>query len=123
MGNRGQRIPDWQLHPLKHKLVHAILRQTKGVDVWRLYRALLQPLDMLRGRPAMEAVTAANFHETVMAVSRVLDGQGAFCISLGHLQGSCREIFDLVFVFVYCDFRLFRLWSCRAHCNDTGVCQ
>ena len=50
--------------------------QTKDVDAWQLYRALLQPLDMLQVRPAIEAVTIANFHEAVMAVNRVLGGQG-----------------------------------------------
>lgn len=26
-GNRGQRVPDWQLDPIKHKLIHANLKQ------------------------------------------------------------------------------------------------
>ena len=37
LGNRGQRIPDWQLDPLLHKLVLAVLMRSPDVDAWRLY--------------------------------------------------------------------------------------
>lgn len=29
MGSRGQRIPEWQLDPLKNELVQAVLEQVK----------------------------------------------------------------------------------------------
>lgn len=32
MGNRGQRVPDWQLDPLKQRLVHAVLMRPEGVE-------------------------------------------------------------------------------------------
>ena len=32
LGNRGQRIPDWQLDPLRHKLVLTVLTRSPDVD-------------------------------------------------------------------------------------------
>ncbi|MDT4805848.1 Arm DNA-binding domain protein [compost metagenome] len=69
MGNRGQRIPDWQLDPLKQKLVQAVLMRLEGVDSWWLYQLLLQPRGSMGGRSAIEGVTLANLHETVQMVS------------------------------------------------------
>ncbi|WAG81546.1 integrase arm-type DNA-binding domain-containing protein [Metapseudomonas furukawaii] len=69
MGNRGQRIPDWQLDPLKQRLVHAVLMRPEGVDSWRLYPLLLQSRGPLGGRSALEGVSLANFHEVVQMIS------------------------------------------------------
>ena len=74
MGNRGQRIPDWQLDPLKSRLVHAVLQQAKGVDSWQLYRVLLLSREALGGRSAIEAVSSTNLHEIIQMVSRDLVG-------------------------------------------------
>ena len=42
MGNRGQRVPDWQLDPVKHKLIQAILKQVpRSINTWHIYHALL----------------------------------------------------------------------------------
>ena len=49
MGNRGQRVPEWQLDPLKHQRVHMVLRQAASLDTCQLYRALSQPMDCLGG--------------------------------------------------------------------------
>ncbi|MNF43923.1 hypothetical protein D3C84_250250 [compost metagenome] len=68
MGNRGQRIPDWQLDPLKQRLAHAELTRSKCVDSWRLYQLLLQPRDSLGGRSAIEGVSLANLHEVVQMI-------------------------------------------------------
>jgi len=69
VGNRGQRVPDWHLDPLKHALIQAVLKLTRGADPWKIYDALLQPRSMLRGRSALESVTATNLDKLVMAVS------------------------------------------------------
>ncbi|WP_323029108.1 tyrosine-type recombinase/integrase [Castellaniella defragrans] len=69
VGNRGQRVPDWHLDPLKHALTQAVLKLTRGADPWKIYDALLQPRSMLRGRSALESVTATNLDKLVMAVS------------------------------------------------------
>lgn len=63
MGNRGQRVPDWQLDPIKHKLIQAILKQVpRGIDTWHIYHALLRPYDALGKLPAIEAVGPTNLH-------------------------------------------------------------
>ncbi|MGH8417876.1 MAG: tyrosine-type recombinase/integrase [Pseudomonas sp.] len=72
MGNRGQRIPEWQLDPLKHQLIHGVLQQTASVDTWLVYRTLSQPMDCLGGRSAVEAITPDNFRETTEMVCDAL---------------------------------------------------
>ncbi len=69
VGNRGQRVPDWHLDPLKHELIQSVLKLTRGADPWQIYHALLQPRSMLRGRSALEGVTAGNLDKLVIAVS------------------------------------------------------
>ena len=63
MGHRGQRVPDWQLDPLKRRLVQSVLKQVpRGLDTWAIYHALLQPYDALGGRSAIEVVNPKNLH-------------------------------------------------------------
>ncbi|MDA3169003.1 tyrosine-type recombinase/integrase [Pseudomonas aeruginosa] len=63
MGNRGQRVPDWQLDPIKHKLIQAILKQVpRSINTWHIYHALLRPYDALGKLPAIEAVGPTNLH-------------------------------------------------------------
>lgn len=69
LGNKGQRVPVWQLDPLKRQLVQAVLRQTpRGVDTWDIYHALLRPHDALGSRPPIEAVTPENMKIAVRVV-------------------------------------------------------
>lgn len=69
LGNRGQRVPDWQLDPLKRRLVQAILKQTaRGVDTWEIYHALTRPCDVFGGLPPIEAVTSDNLQMAVCVV-------------------------------------------------------
>ncbi|NIJ75512.1 integrase [Xanthomonas campestris] len=69
LGNRGQRVPDWQLDPLKRRLVQAILKQTaRGVDTWEIYHALTRPCDVFGGLPPIEAVTSDNLQMAVRVV-------------------------------------------------------
>ncbi|WP_137822539.1 integrase arm-type DNA-binding domain-containing protein [Pseudomonas sp. D(2018)] len=69
MGNRGQRIPDWQLDPLKQRMVQAVLMGSESVDSWSLYQLLMQPRGSLGGRSAIEGVSLANLHEIVQMIS------------------------------------------------------
>jgi len=63
LGTRGQRVPDWQIDPLKRKLVQAVLKQVPmGMDSWHIYRALLQSCDELGKRPAIHVVRPTNLH-------------------------------------------------------------
>jgi integrase len=72
LGNRGQRIPDWQLDPVRQQLIHAVLERAEGVDRWTLYRALSEPMKRLQGRAPMEAVTLQNLQEAAGAVFSAL---------------------------------------------------
>lgn len=67
IGNRGQRVPEWQFDPLKQRLVQAVMKQMKEVDSWQLYRALMQPREPLGGS-AVEVVSAANLNEVITGV-------------------------------------------------------
>jgi len=70
LGNRGQRVPDWQLDPLKRQLVQAVLKQVPmGLDAWHVYRALLQSYEALGKRPAIDAVRATNLHRAARLVA------------------------------------------------------
>lgn len=68
LGNRGQRVPDWHLDPVKHALIQAVLKLARGSDPWQIYHALLEPRAMLRGRSALESATATNLDKLIMAV-------------------------------------------------------
>jgi hypothetical protein len=69
LGNKGQRVPVWQLDPLKRQLVQAILKQTpRGVDTWDIYQALLRPHDALGNRSPLEAVTSESMTIAVRVV-------------------------------------------------------
>ncbi|MBV2205649.1 MAG: integrase arm-type DNA-binding domain-containing protein [Pseudomonas sp.] len=75
VGNRGQRIPEWQLDPYKHELTRLLMIKLSGkVDSWRLHRALVQPQEQLEGRSPINAVVADNVHEMVRVVDVVLRG-------------------------------------------------
>ncbi|MGX1186573.1 integrase [Pseudomonas sp. F-14 TE3623] len=72
LGNRGQRIPDWQLDPLRHKLVLAVLMRSPDADAWRLYRALCKPHERLKGRSPIDVLTLENFDVTARIVCTAL---------------------------------------------------
>ncbi|MFC4729433.1 tyrosine-type recombinase/integrase [Coralloluteibacterium thermophilus] len=87
LGNRGQRVPDWQLDPLKRRLVQAVFKQTaRGVDPWEIYHALMQPCAEFGGESAVEAVTAENLGVAVKAVCRTLAMQ-VFDGPVPHREG------------------------------------
>jgi hypothetical protein len=68
LGNRGQRVPDWQLVPLKHKLVQTLMTRRPDADAWDLYRALTQPHGELGNRAAIDAVTPSNLGDVVRMI-------------------------------------------------------
>jgi integrase len=79
LGNRGQRIPEWQLDPLKQRLVRSVMSRMEGMDPWQLYRALSLPRKSLGG-PAIESVTVANLHEVATAVCYDLMSRNALLV-------------------------------------------
>lgn len=72
VGPRGQKLPDWQLDPVRQQLTQAVLQEVEGIDNWTLYRALSEPLEGLGGRSPVEAVTAGSIDEVASAVFNVL---------------------------------------------------
>ncbi|WP_339648579.1 tyrosine-type recombinase/integrase [Halopseudomonas pelagia] len=73
VGNRGQRIPDWQLDPAKLRLTQAAMVKGRGdAHSWRIYRVLLQPCEQLLGKAPVKAVFANNIHKVTRVVQDAL---------------------------------------------------
>lgn len=72
VGPRGQKLPDWQLDPVKQQLTQAVLQEVEGVDNWTIYRTLSEPIEGLGGRSPVEAVTAGSVDDVARAVFNVL---------------------------------------------------
>ena len=72
MGPRGQKLPDWQLDPVKQQLTQTVLQEVEGIDNWTIYRALSEPLEGLGGRSPVEAVTPGTIDDVANAVFNVL---------------------------------------------------
>lgn len=72
VGPRGQRLPDWQLDPLRLRLTREVLKGAADVDAWTLFQALSGPLESLGGRSPVEAVSPGNLDSVVEAVYGVL---------------------------------------------------
>jgi len=72
VGPRRQRLPDWQLDPLRLKLTQEVLKRAGDVDAWTVYHALSEPAESLRGRSPVDAVTPANLDEVVATVCGIL---------------------------------------------------
>lgn len=75
IGPRGQKLPDWQLDPVKQKLTQTVLQQVEGIDYWTIYRALSEPLEGLGGRSPVDAVTPGSIDDVAEAVFNVLGVQ------------------------------------------------
>ncbi len=72
VGPRGQKLPDWQLDPVKQQLTQAVLQEVEGIDNWTIYRALSEPLEGLGRRSPVDAVTAGSIDDVARAVFNVL---------------------------------------------------
>lgn len=68
LGNRGQRVPDWQLVPFKHRLVQVLMSLCPEADAWEVYRMLTRPHPELGDRAAIDAVTPANVAVVAQAI-------------------------------------------------------
>ncbi|URW83111.1 integrase [Alcaligenes sp. DN25] len=75
VGPRGQKLPDWQLDPVKQQLTQTVLQEVEGVDNWTIYRSLSEPLEGLGGRSPVDAVTPASIDDVASAVFNVLGVQ------------------------------------------------
>lgn len=75
VGPRGQKLPDWQLDPVKRQLTQAVLQEVEGIDNWTIYRALSEPLEGLGGRSPVDAVAPGLIDDVAEAVFNVLGVQ------------------------------------------------
>nr|WP_232305048.1 integrase [Castellaniella caeni] len=75
VGPRGQKLPDWQLDPVKQQLTQTILQKVEGIDPWTIYRALSEPLEGLGGRSPVDAVTPGSINDVAETVFNVLSVQ------------------------------------------------
>lgn len=75
VGPRGQKLPDWQLDPVKQQLTQTVLQEVEGIDHWTIYRALSEPLEGLGGRSPVDAVTHDTIDHLAKAVFNVLGVQ------------------------------------------------
>ncbi len=72
VGRRGQKLPDWQLDPVKQQLTQTVLQEVESIDNWTIYRALSEPLEGLSGRSPVDAVTPRSIDDVTRAVFNVL---------------------------------------------------
>lgn len=72
VGPRGQRLPDWQLDPVKQQLTEIVLQGSSGIDNWTVYRAMSEPLESLSGRSPVDVVTQASIQQMAATVFNVL---------------------------------------------------
>jgi hypothetical protein len=75
VGPRGQKLPDWQLDPVKQQLTQTVLQEAEGIDNWTIYRALSEPLEALGGLSPVVAVSPALIDYVTSAVFNVLGVQ------------------------------------------------
>lgn len=68
VGRRGQRLPDWQLDPLRLRLTQEVLKAAVGVDAWTLFQVLSEPLESLGNRSPIEVVSPGNLNAVVKTV-------------------------------------------------------
>jgi hypothetical protein len=75
VGPRGQKLPDWQLDPVKQQLTQTVLQEVEDIDHWTIYRALSEPLEGLGGRSPVNAVMPGSINDVAEAVFNVLGVQ------------------------------------------------
>ncbi len=68
IGSRGQRIPEWQLDPVRLELTRQVLSRAADVDEWTLFHALSAPNESLYGKTPVEAVHKSSLNQVVSAV-------------------------------------------------------
>ena len=72
LGDRLQRLPDWQLDPLALALTRELLARAPTLDPWTLYLALTHPLEALGGHTPLAALRPGQLAHVADAVSASL---------------------------------------------------
>lgn len=73
IGNRGQRIPEWHLDPIKNQFTCSLLKKVGDVDSWQLYRVLTQACERLSGQTPIGVVREDNVDEVIAIVNDLLN--------------------------------------------------
>ncbi|WP_264041017.1 tyrosine-type recombinase/integrase [Pectobacterium carotovorum] len=68
LGNRGQRVPEWQLVPMKLKLTQMMMKQLPHAEGWDVYRLLTRLHPELDGRAAIDIIAPSNMGNVVQAL-------------------------------------------------------
>ncbi|HCB1211866.1 tyrosine-type recombinase/integrase [Alcaligenes sp.] len=78
VGHRGMRVPEWQLEPIKGRLVSSVLTRTSpGIDSWQIYHALRLPHSSLNGLSPIDAVTASNLERVCALVCEAVEASAS----------------------------------------------
>ncbi|MDR2128220.1 MAG: integrase [Burkholderiaceae bacterium] len=72
VGPRGQKLPDWQLDPVKQQLTQTVLQEVRNIDNWTIYRALSEPLEGLGERSPVDVATPGSIDDVAKSVFNVL---------------------------------------------------
>ena len=72
IGRRGQKLPDWQLDPVRLSLTQQVMQRAPSVDKWTIYRALSEPLEGLGGHSPINAVQPETVEDVTRTVLDVL---------------------------------------------------
>lgn len=91
LGNRGQRVPDWQLVPLKLKLAQVMLKQLPDADAWDLYHLLTKPHPGLDNRAAIDIVTPTNLGKIVQVLLEAASSASEVEVTLPEFPDPVRE--------------------------------
>ncbi|HEP7962663.1 TPA: integrase arm-type DNA-binding domain-containing protein [Pseudomonas aeruginosa] len=91
LGNRGQRVPDWQLVPLKLKLAQVMLKQLPDADAWDLYHLLTKPHPGLDDRSAIDIVTPTNLGKIVQVLLAAVSSTPEDTSTLPEIPEPVRE--------------------------------
>jgi len=91
LGNRGQRVPDWQMVPLKLKLAQVMLKQLPDADAWDLYHLLTMPHPGLDGRWAIDIVTPTNLGKIVQVLLAAVSSTPEDASTLPEIPEPVRE--------------------------------
>jgi hypothetical protein len=73
VGPRRQKLPEWQLDPVRLRLTQKVLERAEDLDDWTIFHALAEPLDALAGKSPVEAVHRSNLDAVAEMVYSVLD--------------------------------------------------
>ncbi|QPI43550.1 tyrosine-type recombinase/integrase [Pectobacterium aroidearum] len=68
LGNRGQRVPEWQLVPMKLKLTQMMMKHLSRAEGWDVYRLLSNPHPELDGCAAVDIIKPTNMSSVVQVL-------------------------------------------------------